>query len=155
MENYQLLLNLCSCDISMWALRMWREATMLASGEWTHTVHINNLKSPDVLLLELSYVKTVAIFPTSEGVKLQLHRFSHSGNAYPCWDDSAHLSCSGLAQLPAFSVAVNLTSEWLWVSEIWPLWTDNLGSFYRSGGKRASSTQISGLLWGPWNTYRD
>lgn len=88
MENYQLLLNLCSYDISMWALRMWREATVPASGKWTHTVHINNLKSPDVLILKLPYVKTVAIFSPSEDIKLHLQCFSHSGNANPCWDDS-------------------------------------------------------------------
>lgn len=75
---------------------------MLASGERTHTMHINSLKSPDALILELSYVKTVAIFPTSEGVKLQSHRFPLSGNVCPCWDDSARLSCAGLAQLPPF-----------------------------------------------------
>lgn len=115
MENYQLLLNLCSYDISMWALQMRREATALASGERTHTMHINNLKSPDVPILELSHVKSVALFPNSEGVKLQSHHFPLSGNAYPCWDDSARLSCAGLAQLPPFlslQISPQRDSEW-------------------------------------------
>lgn len=127
-------------------------------GMNTQTMHINNLRSPNMFILQLSFVKTVAVSSTSEGIKLRLQRFSHSGRVYPCRGD-CHLSCSVLAQLwlvlllQIFPLLTHSAQCTVTLSEFWLLWVYSLGCFYRSGGERASPTHINGSPWGAWCSY--